>query len=174
MVNDAAPNPNHSPAPAPAPLQPDAPLTAAELAQLAHTAIEDIGAVGYQPQKAAAAAHIALDQAVAAAGIDAADAAIAAALGAATQAAYQAGARLDDSRRTMLRDMAAQCAGDASVRNAPTPADAIAIAAGLGVAAGQRIALNWDAQDGGYMDAFGLHPDARARSWEGRYDGAAD
>ena len=165
-------NPNH--APAPAPVIPDAPLTAAELAQVAHTAIEDIGAAGYAPQKAAAAAHIAMDKAIAAAGIDAADAAIAAAYGASSQAAYQAGARLDDSRRTMLRDMAAQCARDSSVRNAPTPADAIAIAAGLGVAAGARIALNWDAQDGGYMDAFGLHPDARARSWEGRYDGAAD
>ena len=167
-------NATPAPAPAPAPVIPDAPLPAAELAQIAHTAIDDIGAAGYQPQKAAAAAHIAMDKAIAAAAIDTADAAIAAAYGASSQAAYQAGATLDDSRRMMLRDMAAQCAGDSSVRNAPTPADAIAIAAGLGVAAGQRIALNWQAQDGGFSDAFGLHPDARAISWEGRYDGAAE
>lgn len=165
-------NPNHSPPPPP-PI-PDAPLTAAELAQVAHTAIDDIGAAGYQPQKAAAAAHTALDQAIAAAGIDANDAACAAAYGASSQAAYQAGARLDDSRRMMLRDMAAQCASDSSVRNAPTPADAIAIAAGLGVAAGNRMAQNWQAQDTGRADAFGLDPDARFRSWDGYHDGAAD
>lgn len=167
-------NPNHAPATATAPVIPDAPLTAAELAQVAHNAIDDIGAAGYQPQKAAAAAHIALDKAIAAAAIDTADAAIAAAYGASSQAAYQAGANLDDSRRMMLRDMAATIAKDRSVRNADTPADAIAIAAGLGVAAGARLAQNWQAQDGGYADAFGLDPAARQRSWEGYHDGAAD
>ena len=167
-------NPNHAPAPATAPVIPDAPLPAAELAQVAHNAIDDIGASGYAPQKAAAAAHIALDKAIAAAAIDTADAAIAAAYGASSQAAYQAGANLDDSRRMMLRDMAATIAKDRSVKNAATPADAIAIAAGLGVAAGARLAQNWQAQDGGYADAFGLDPAARQRSWEGYHDGAAD
>lgn len=44
---------------------------------------------------------------------------------------------------------------------------------GIAVSAAYRMAQNLAAQRDGRADAFGTDPDARYRSWEGRYDGAA-
>lgn len=122
---------------------------------------------------AAEAAHSAIDAAHAAAALDTAAAARAAAYGASVQAVYQAIGIPDGDQRQQLHDMADAIASDRSVRKAATPDEAIRVAAGLGVAAGLRIAKNWTAQAIGTADAFGLDPDDRFRSWEGRYEGAA-
>ena len=136
-------------------------ITAPEAAAAAHDAIDDIGAVGYHQQAAAARAHEALYQFIGQAVKDAA-------YGAASQAVHQAGAAMDDDRRDTLRAMAQQIAKEAADSASP-----VILAAGLGVAAGRRIAKHWTAQAAGTADAFGLDPDDRIRSWEGRYDGAA-
>ena len=136
-------------------------ITAPEAAAAAHDAIDDIAAVGYHQQAAAARAHEALSLLIGQAVIDAS-------YGAASQAVHQAGVAMDDDRRDTLRAMAQQIAKEAADSASP-----VILAAGLGVAAGRRIAQHWTAQDTGRADAFGQDPDDRIRSWEGYHDGAA-
>ena len=152
------------------PTPPQLPWHSADALTDAHAAIDAIAAIGHTQQRASDAAHDALDHAIAQ---QLHDAARAAAYGASAQAVYQAGILATDDQRHQLHAMADAIASDYGVRHAPTPADAIKVAAGLGVSAGLRIAKNWPAQAEGRADAFGLDPDDRIRSWEGRYDGAA-
>lgn len=74
--------------------------------------------------------------------------------------------RAEPERTEVARALANDVASDANCRGD------LGRAAGTAVAAAFRMAANWEAQDAGTADAFGLDPSERDQSWAGRYDGA--